>query len=81
VNSENPEASEKPIWSCGTDDHPDSLIYFDKVYGTQCSWEICQVCGEKHHVTELKSPEDDIDTTHGYYDSHGYHYYSSGNDM
>lgn len=67
---------------CSTGDHPDSLIYFDKVYGAQCSWEICQVCGEKHHLVELKPVDEDRDTTCGYYDDRdGYHYYASGDDQ
>lgn len=74
--------TDKPIWSCGVNNHPDSLIYFDKLYGAQCSWEVCQVCGETHSMTELSVPNDDAqDTTHGYYDSRGYHYYSGGDDQ
>lgn len=66
----------KSLWDC---EHPSSLIYFDTVYGAQCSWEICDVCGTKHSVTELKAPDEVVnehfytDQMPGYYDAAGYH--------
>lgn len=38
--------------------HPESLIYFDKVYGAQCSWQVCDYCQQEFNMTELQAPED-----------------------
>lgn len=37
--------------------HLESLIYFDRVYGAQCSWEICDTCHEEFNFTELSPPD------------------------
>jgi hypothetical protein len=34
--------------------HPESLIYFDKVYGLQSSWEVCDHCGQEHSFQILE---------------------------
>lgn len=61
--------------------HPESLIYFDRVYGAQCSWEVCDTCGVEFHMTELVPPEHIRQTEAAWSDSHGYHYYSGGGEQ
>lgn len=70
----------KSLWDC---EHPSSLIYFDRLYGSQWSWEVCEHCGTKHHEVELKAPDEDRSLTDdsSYYDSRGFHYYREGSDL
>lgn len=37
--------------------HVESLIYFDRVYGATCSWQVCDSCGVEFNFTELQAPD------------------------
>lgn len=38
--------------------HPESLMYFDRVYGVQCSWQVCDHCEVKFNMTPLEERAD-----------------------
>lgn len=72
------EALDVTVKSLKACQHPSSLIYFDRIYGAQCSWEVCDTCGLEFHMTELVPPEHIRQTEAAWSDSHGYHYYNDG---
>lgn len=37
--------------------HLERLIYFDRVYGRQCSWEECMACGAQINMMDLETQE------------------------
>lgn len=34
--------------------HTESLIYFDRVYGSLASWQLCDHCGQEFNYTMLE---------------------------
>lgn len=38
--------------------HVESLVYFDRVYGTQCSWQVCDYCEQTFNMTPLEEHTD-----------------------
>lgn len=73
------EALDVTVKSLEACQHPESLIYFDRIYGAQCSWEVCDHCGTKHAQVTLAGPAEELSETR--YNDRGYNYYASGDDQ
>jgi hypothetical protein len=37
--------------------HPESLVYFDKVYGMQSSWQVCDYCEQEFNFQTLEGDQ------------------------